>query len=98
MYRRKCDGHKEYRARFRFRCPDGDVYPDGGDTPDDIFPDDDHDEADKVHEKEDTEPGPLVVRVLVWLAWFPGVTEFDTNKGGDCVRFQTTAGELCHSQ
>ena len=81
MYRRKRDGHEEHCARFRFRRPDGDVYPHGSDTPDDIFPGDDHYETDQVHKKEDAESGPLVVCVLIWLARFPGVTKLDASDG-----------------
>lgn len=75
--RRKGDGDNEHWARFRFRRPDGDVDPYGGDAPDDIFPGYDHDEADEVHEEEYAESGPLVVCVLIGFAWFPSVPEFN---------------------
>ena len=91
MYRCKRNGNKEHRARFRFSRPDGDVYPDSSNAPDDIFPGYDNDEADEVHEKDDAKSDPLMVRVLIRLSWFPSVTEFNTEEGG-CVRF--SAGEI----
>ena len=80
MYRRECNGYREYCAWFRFCRPDGDVYPYGSDTPDDVLPYDDHDEAEKIYEKKDSESGPLMICILIWFAWFPGITEFNANE------------------
>ena len=80
MYSRERNGDKEYRARFRFSRPDSNIYPYGRDTPDDVFPHYDHDETDEIHEKDDTESSPLMVRVLIRLARFPSVTKFNADE------------------
>lgn len=80
MYNRKRNGNKEHRTRFRFSRPNSDVYPYCRDTPDDVFPDYDHDETDEVHEKDDTESDPLMVRVLIRLARLPSVTKFNADE------------------
>ena len=79
MYNREHNGDKEHRARFRFGRPDSNVYPYGRDTPDDVFPYYDYDETDEVHEKDDTESGPLMVRVLIGPARFPSVPKFNAD-------------------
>ena len=86
MYNGERNGNSEYRARFRFSRPDSNVYPYGRDTPDDVFPYYDHNETDQVHEKDDTESNPLMVRVLIRLARFPSVTKFNADERV-CVRF-----------
>lgn len=80
MYNRECDGDNEYHARLRLCRPDSDIYPHGRNTPDNVLPDYDHDKTDKVYEKENAESGPLVVRVLIWFAWFPSVTKFNAGR------------------
>ena len=77
----KRDGNEEDGARFRFRRPDSDVDPYGSDAPDDVFPDYDDGKADEVYEEKDAESDPLVVCVLIWFSWFPGVTKFDADEG-----------------
>jgi hypothetical protein len=91
MYDRERNGDKEYRARFRFGRPDSNVYPYGRDTPDDVFPYCDHDETDEVHEKDDTESSPLMVRVLIRLARFPSVTKFNAD---EIVRVRSLVAEI----
>ena len=84
MYNRERNGDNEYRARFRFRRPDRNVYPYRRDTPDDVFPHHDHDETDEVHEKDDTESSPLMVRVLIRFSRLPSVTKFNADGKNPC--------------
>ena len=91
MHNREHNGDKKYRARLRFSRPDSNVYPYGRDTPDDVFSYHDHDETNEVHEKDDTESNPLMVRVLIRLAWFPSITKFNADER---VRVRFSAAEI----